>query len=259
MDPPVGAMGRHAHDAERLLTPADVEDLLLRVAAEQMVSPLSMDAAYDPPPLLKLRERAAATGEGRAATYTIVLLRAMCASDEPSLEPQQSIQWTAHAVVRVIARLARAHPSPEVFEPLLAGMHAVQAEHPRGGIWYPMRFALGWLLLAELRSEPRGGATSAVSRWAKRLFNAPRDAALIGATEIRRPRRARARPPDPDPPGDGRAGGRACCVRARARVRNNDEETRPSCSLNRRYHLSRSVHRRSAGRSPVAHPTPRHL
>ena len=168
MDPPVGAMGRHAHDAERLLTPADVEDLLLRVAAEQMVSPLSMDAAYDPPPLLKLRERAAATGEGRAATYTIVLLRAMCASDEPSLEPQQSIQWTAYAVVRVLARLARAHPSPEVFEPLLAGMHAVQAEHPRGGVWYPMRFALGWLLLAELRMEPREGATR-VSCWAKRF------------------------------------------------------------------------------------------
>ena len=169
MDHPVGAMRRHAHDTERLLTPPDVEDLLLRVAVEQTVSPLSMDAAYDPPPLLKLRERAAATGEGRAATHTTVLLRAMCASDEPSLEPDQSIQWTAHAVVRVLARLARAHPSPEVFEPLLAGMHAVQAEHPRGGIWYPMRFALGWLLLAELRSEPRGGATSAVSRWAKRL------------------------------------------------------------------------------------------
>ena len=170
-------MGRHVHDAERLLTPPDVEDLLLRVAAEQTVSPLSMDAAYDPPPLLKLRERAAATGEGRAATHTTVLLRAMCASDEPSLEPDQSIQWTAHAVVRVLARLARAHPSPEVFEPVLAGMHAVQAEHPRGGVWYPMRFALGWLLLAELRREPGEGATR-VSRWAKRLASsAARDAA----------------------------------------------------------------------------------
>ena len=135
MDHPVGVMRRHAHDTERLLTPPDVEDLLLRVAVEQTVSPLSMDAAYDPPPLLKLRERAAATGEGRAATHTTVLLRAMCASDEPSLEPDQSIQWTAHAVVRVLARLARAHPSPEVFEPVLAGMHAVQAEHPRGGVW----------------------------------------------------------------------------------------------------------------------------
>ena len=177
MDHPVGAMRRHAHDTERLLTPPDVEDLLLRVAVEQTVSPLSMDAAYDPPPLLKLRERAAATGEGRAATHTTVLLRAMCASDEPSLEPDQSIQWTAHAVVRVLARLARAHPSPEVFEPLLAGMHAVQAEHPRGGIWYPMRFALGWLLLAELRREPHECATR-VSRWAKRLAtSAARDAA----------------------------------------------------------------------------------
>ena len=177
MDHPVGAMRRHAHDTERLLTPPDVEDLLLRVAVEQTVSPLSMDAAYDPPPLLKLRERAAATGEGRAATHTTVLLRAMCASDEPSLEPDQSIQWTAHAVVRVLARLARAHPSPEVFEPVLAGMHAVQAEHPRGGVWYPMRFALGWLLLAELRREPGEGATR-VSRWAKRLASsAARDAA----------------------------------------------------------------------------------
>jgi len=177
MDHPVGAMRRHAHDTERLLTPPDVEDLLLRVAVEQTVSPLSMDAAYDPPPLLKLRERAAATGEGRAATHTTVLLRAMCASDEPSLEPDQSIQWTAHAVVRVLARLARAHPSPEVFEPVLAGMHAVQAEHPRGGVWYPMRFALGWLLLAELRREPGDGATR-VSRWAKRLASsAARDAA----------------------------------------------------------------------------------
>jgi hypothetical protein len=170
-------MGRHVHDAERLLTPADVEDLLLRVAAEQTVSPLSMDAAYDPPPLLKLRERAAATGAGCAVTHTTVLLRAMCASDEPSLEPHQSIQWTAHAVVRVLARLARAHPSPEVFEPVIAGMHAVQAEHPRGGVWYPMRFALGWLLLAELRREPGEGATR-VSRWAKRLASsAARDAA----------------------------------------------------------------------------------
>jgi len=177
MDHPVGAMRRHAHDTERLLTPPDVEDLLLRVAVEQTVSPLSMDAAYDPPPLLKLRERAAATGEGRAATHTTVLLRAMCASDEPSLEPDQSIQWTAHAVVRVLARLARAHPSPEVFEPVLAGMHAVQAEHPRGGVWYPMRFALGWLLLAELRREPHERATR-VSRWAKRLAtSAARDAA----------------------------------------------------------------------------------
>jgi len=177
VDAPVGDMGRHVHDAERLLTPPDVEDLLLRVAAEQTVSPLSMDAAYDPPPLLKLRERAAATGAGCAVTHTTVLLRAMCASDEPSLEPHQSIQWTAHAVVRVLARLARAHPSPEVFEPVLAGMHAVQAEHPRGGVWYPMRFALGWLLLAELRREPGDGATR-VSRWAKRLASsAARDAA----------------------------------------------------------------------------------
>ena len=64
-----------------------------------------------------------------------------------------------------------------MFEPVLAGMHAVQAEHPRGGVWYPMRFALGWLLLAELRREPGEGATR-VSRWAKRLASsAARDAA----------------------------------------------------------------------------------
>ena len=42
-------MARHMHDAERLLTPPDAEDLLLRVAAEQTVSPLSMDLVYDPP------------------------------------------------------------------------------------------------------------------------------------------------------------------------------------------------------------------
>ena len=91
MDHPVGAMRRHAHDTERLLTPPDVEDLLLRVAVEQTVSPLSMDAAYDPPPLLKLRERAAATGAGCAVTHTTVLLRAMCASDEPSLERRRDV------------------------------------------------------------------------------------------------------------------------------------------------------------------------
>jgi hypothetical protein len=182
-------MGRHVHDAERLLTPPDVEDLLLRVAAEQTVSPLSMDAAYDPPPLLKLRERAAATGAGCAVTHTTVLLRAMCASDEPSLEPHQSIQWTAHAVVRVLARLARAHPSPEVFEPVIAGMHAVQAEHPRGGVWYPMRFALGWLLLAELRREPGEGATR-VSRWAKRLASSAARDAAAGERRTKAPKSA---------------------------------------------------------------------
>jgi hypothetical protein len=179
----------HVHDAERLLTPPDAEDLLLRVAAQQTVSPLSMDAVYDPPPLLKLRERAVGTEKGRAMTYTTVLLRAMCASDEPSLEPHESIQWVAYVVVRVLARLARAHPSPEVFEPVLEAMHAVQAERLlRGdassrdfggaGPRYPMRFALGWLLLAELRDETRaGGDQTRVSRWAKRLASRMSDAA----------------------------------------------------------------------------------
>ena len=47
------AMGLAVDDKEeRVLSPADAEDLLLRVAAEQEVSALSMDAAFQPSPAL---------------------------------------------------------------------------------------------------------------------------------------------------------------------------------------------------------------
>jgi len=51
---PAGARGamEAAGDEERVLSPADAEDLLLRLAAEQEVSPLSMDAAFQPTPML---------------------------------------------------------------------------------------------------------------------------------------------------------------------------------------------------------------
>ena len=159
-------MARHMHDAERLLTPPDAEDLLLRVAAEQTVSPLSMDLVYDPPPVMKLRKSAEEPEQSHNVTYATMLVRAMCASDEPSLKPHESMQWSAHMVVRIVARLARAHQTPQVFEPILIGMNDIEVDYESADErnesksktpCYPFRFALGWLLLDELQREQRGG------------------------------------------------------------------------------------------------------
>ena len=170
-------MARHMHDAERLLTPPDAEDLLLRVAAEQTVSPLSMDLVYDPPPVMKLRKSAEEPEQSHNVTYATVLVRAMCASDEPSLKPHESMQWSAHMVVRIVARLARAHQTPQVFEPILIGMNDIEVDYESADErnesksktpCYPFRFALGWLLLDELQREPRGGGGKG-ALWAKQL------------------------------------------------------------------------------------------
>lgn len=65
-------------------------------------------------------------------------------------------------MVKIMARLARAHPHPAVFEPLVVGMASL-----RVGRWRPARRALAWLLLAELQREPESEA----ARWASRLAN----------------------------------------------------------------------------------------
>lgn len=108
----------------------------------------------------------------------------MCACREPSLTPRESIQWAAYVVVKTLAPIARAHPDPRVFEVLVQGMAEVEVEakdnhqETTGGKpttktrtehrgegegerpgpwrrpWYPLRYALGWLLLGELQREP---------------------------------------------------------------------------------------------------------
>ena len=166
-------MACYVHDNERVLTPPDAEDLLLRISSEQTVSPLSMDVVYDPPPVMQLRGRAGAvtTEKEPVLTCATVLLRAMCASHEPSLTPRESLQWSAHVVARIIGRLARAHQTPEVFDPVVVAMNQVEVELQGGSnksVWHPFRFALGWLLLDELQREPNGAGT-VVSTWAKQL------------------------------------------------------------------------------------------
>lgn len=66
-------------------------------------------------------------------------------------------------MVKILARIARAHPDPRVFEALVRGMAEVRADI-RGETtgesshtahqWYPLRYAVGWLLLGELQREP---------------------------------------------------------------------------------------------------------
>ena len=92
----------------------------------------------------------------------------MCACREPSLTPRESVQWAAYVVVKTLAPIARAHPDPRVFEALVRGMAEVEADEGEDGEetktttgarrWYPLRYALGWLLLGELHREPRAAA-----------------------------------------------------------------------------------------------------
>jgi hypothetical protein len=149
-----------------------------------------MDAAYDPEPTLNVSPRPmGGAGPVRCAarilrlldpptsrahpeiapsppvsrrSYATVILRAVCACREPSLSPRESIQWASYVVVKIMARLARAHPHPAVFEPLVVGMASL-----RVGRWRPARRAVAWLLLAELQREPESEA----ARWASRLAN----------------------------------------------------------------------------------------
>ena len=114
------------------------------------MSPLSMDAAYDPEPTLNVSPRpVGGAGPVRCAarilrylappasrahpdiapsprfsrrSYATVILRAISACREPSLSPRESIQWASYVVVKIMARIARAHPHPAVFEPLVVGM-----------------------------------------------------------------------------------------------------------------------------------------
>ena len=144
-------------DEERRLSPADAEDLILRVAAEETVSHLSMDSVFDPTPSLEL-EPWPPGGDGPCKDYTSVLLRSMGACLEPSLSPSESIQWAAYVVVRILARITRNHPDPRSFEPLLRGMCEVRRGHDG---WHPMRRAVGWLLTHELQRDPTGTGTNA--------------------------------------------------------------------------------------------------
>jgi hypothetical protein len=141
----------------------------MRLATEQEVSPLSMDAAYDPDPALDLGPRPIG-GEGPVTTYATVLLRAMCASEEPSLTPRESVQWAAYTAVKLLAPLVIAHPDPATFDTLVRGMCDVRTRPPDPELpWFPMRCAIGWLLLAELRKDPpaaRDAAADAAAEWA---------------------------------------------------------------------------------------------
>lgn len=95
----------------------------------------------------------------------------MCACREPSLTPRESVQWAAYVVVKTLAPIARAHPDPRVFEALVRGMAEVEADEGEDGEetktttgarrWYPLRYALGWLLLGELQREPRAAGSGA--------------------------------------------------------------------------------------------------
>ena len=149
--------GGHMEDEERRLSPADAEDLILRVAAEEAVSSLSMDAVFDPTPSLELTPWPPG-GDGPCRDYTSVLLRSMGACVEPSLSPTQSIQWAAYVVVRILARVTRHHPDPRSFEPLLRGMCELRRRHDG---WHPMRRAVGWLLTHELQRDPTGTGSNA--------------------------------------------------------------------------------------------------
>ena len=139
-------------DEERRLSPADAEDLILRVAAEETVSHLSMDSVFDPTPSLELEPwPPAATGR---KDYTSVLLRSMGACLEPSLSPSESIQWAAYVVVRILARITRNTRILEL-RAALRGMCEVRRGHDG---WHPMRRAVGWLLTHELQRIPPGRA-----------------------------------------------------------------------------------------------------
>ena len=114
-----------------------------------------MDAAYDPEPTLNVSPRpVGGAGPVRCAadppiprparlsrslptslrpppfsrrSYATVILRAISACREPSLSPRESIQWASYVVVKIAARIARAHPHPAVFEPLVVGMASLPA------------------------------------------------------------------------------------------------------------------------------------
>jgi hypothetical protein len=133
----------------------------MRLATEQEVSPLSMDAAYDPDPALDLGPRPIG-GEGPVTTYATVLLRAMCASEEPSLTPRESVQWAAYTAVKLLAPLVLSHPDPATFDPLVRGMCDVRTRPPDPELpWFPMRCAIGWLLLAGRIAEEHGDEAAA--------------------------------------------------------------------------------------------------